>query len=97
MGWLPQTSLTSGADSPRSRAMPIYEYRCEVCDQVIEALQKMSDSPLRDCPSGDGGRLARLISAHNVGGVASGREGAACERSEAPACGGCDFAGTGCS
>jgi hypothetical protein len=29
--------------------------------------------------------------------VAKGWEGADCDRSEAPACGGCDLAGTGCS
>jgi putative FmdB family regulatory protein len=30
--------------------MPIYEYRCEACQHELEALQKLSDEPLRDCP-----------------------------------------------
>ena len=77
--------------------MPIYEYVCGSCGQTVEALQRLSDPPLSDCPSGDGGALERILSIHNVGGVATGWEGAACERSEAPACGGCDQAGTGCS
>jgi putative FmdB family regulatory protein len=77
--------------------MPIYEYVCDACGQITEALQRMSDPPLEDCPSGDGGSLTRVLSTHNVGGVAKGWEGADCDRSEAPACGGCDLAGTGCS
>ncbi|MCP5109674.1 MAG: zinc ribbon domain-containing protein, partial [bacterium] len=31
--------------------MPLYEYRCESCDQVIEVLQKFSDDPLSTCAS----------------------------------------------
>ena len=30
--------------------MPIYEYRCAGCSNELEALQKISDSPLRKCP-----------------------------------------------
>jgi len=30
--------------------MPIYEYACNNCDHVRDALQKMSDPPLVDCP-----------------------------------------------
>lgn len=30
--------------------MPIYEYQCESCNHVLEALQKLSDAPLVDCP-----------------------------------------------
>ena len=41
--------------------MPLYEYRCHSCDQVIEVLQKFSDNPLSVC-EGCGGRLERLIS-----------------------------------
>ncbi|MBJ96163.1 MAG: transcriptional regulator [Rickettsiales bacterium] len=50
--------------------MPIYEYQCNSCGERLEALQKMSDPPLVECPSGDGGELRRLMSAHNVGAVA---------------------------
>jgi putative FmdB family regulatory protein len=77
--------------------MPIYEYVCDCCGKVVEALRNLSDPPLVDCPSGDGGRLSRILSAHNVGGVASGAEASCCERSPEPTCGGCDLAGTGCS
>jgi putative FmdB family regulatory protein len=77
--------------------MPIYEYVCGDCGQIVEALQRLSDPPLTDCPSGDGGSLTRILSTHNVGGVAKGWEDAACDRSEAPACGSCGLAGTGCS
>lgn len=41
--------------------MPIYEYRCTKCEQVTEALQKVSDPPLRRCPS-CGAKLEKLIS-----------------------------------
>ncbi len=30
--------------------MPIYEYRCEGCGFLLEALQKMSAAPLVRCP-----------------------------------------------
>ena len=31
--------------------MPIYAYRCESCGFTKDALQKVSDAPLTDCPS----------------------------------------------
>ena len=30
--------------------MPIYEYRCAACNHELEALQKLSEAPLRTCP-----------------------------------------------
>lgn len=30
--------------------MPIYAYKCESCGYAKDALQKMSDAPLTDCP-----------------------------------------------
>lgn len=30
--------------------MPIYQYRCESCDHQLEALQKMSEAVLTECP-----------------------------------------------
>ena len=30
--------------------MPIYEYQCQKCGNELEALQKISDAPLTDCP-----------------------------------------------
>ncbi len=77
--------------------MPIYEYLCDTCGETVEILQKISDPPPEACPDGDGGKLIRILSAHNVGGAASGQVGALCDRSEAPTCGGCGLAGTGCS
>ena len=41
--------------------MPIYVYRCEACLQVHEALQKLSDEPLRSCPSCHEEALKKLI------------------------------------
>ena len=43
--------------------MPIYEYRCEACGHELEALQKMSDDSLVDCPSCEQPALNKLISA----------------------------------
>ena len=41
--------------------MPIYEYRCESCGHEMEAIQKMSDAPLSDCPE-CGQPVRKLIS-----------------------------------
>jgi len=41
--------------------MPIYEYRCRSCGRTIEAMQRMSDRPLRKC-SKCSGKLEKLIS-----------------------------------
>lgn len=43
--------------------MPIYEYLCKACEHETEALQKMSDKPLRKCPECGRMQLQRLISA----------------------------------
>lgn len=43
--------------------MPIYEYACKKCGHVLDALQKMSDDPLVDCPECGEAQLKRLISA----------------------------------
>jgi len=41
--------------------MPIYEYQCAACGQVVERWQKISDAPLAECP-GCGGSLHKIIS-----------------------------------
>lgn len=41
--------------------MPIYEYRCQGCEDEFEAIQKMSDRPLRKCKK-CGGKLEKLLS-----------------------------------
>lgn len=43
--------------------MPIYEYECESCGHRHEALQKMTDAPLTDCPECGEPRLRKLVSA----------------------------------
>ncbi|MCP4333547.1 MAG: zinc ribbon domain-containing protein [Gammaproteobacteria bacterium] len=43
--------------------MPIYEYVCEQCGHALEALQKISETPLRDCPACDKDALKKKISA----------------------------------
>jgi putative FmdB family regulatory protein len=43
--------------------MPIYEYQCSKCGHHHEALQKISDPPLRKCPDCGRQTLTRLVSA----------------------------------
>jgi putative FmdB family regulatory protein len=43
--------------------MPIYEYECQSCNHVLDALQKMSDEPLKHCPSCGEPQLRKLMSA----------------------------------
>ena len=43
--------------------MPIYAYACQKCDHTLDALQKISEAPLVDCPSCGEPGLKRLLSA----------------------------------
>lgn len=43
--------------------MPIYEYRCDACGHELEALQKMTDPALSDCPECRQSSLKKIISA----------------------------------
>ena len=43
--------------------MPIYEYQCTECGHELEALQKMSDDALTNCPACGQSGLRKLISA----------------------------------
>ena len=43
--------------------MPIYEYRCASCGHELEALQKLSDAPLTDCPACHRAALQKKVSA----------------------------------
>ena len=43
--------------------MPIYEYVCKACDHELEALQKLSAEPLKDCPICEKTELVKKISA----------------------------------
>lgn len=42
--------------------MPIYEYQCTACGHQLEAIQKFSDEPLKDCPECHKPDLQKLIS-----------------------------------
>ena len=43
--------------------MPIYEYECQACGHVLDALQKVSDEPLKHCPTCGEEALKKLLSA----------------------------------
>lgn len=43
--------------------MPFYEYQCKSCGHELEAMQKVSDAPLRKCPECGKAQLNRLMSA----------------------------------
>jgi putative FmdB family regulatory protein len=43
--------------------MPIYEYQCAACGHKLEALQKVSDEPLIECPECHKNALGKLVSA----------------------------------
>lgn len=41
--------------------MPIYEYRCDVCNHQFDLLQKFSDAPADRCPK-CGGAVHKMVS-----------------------------------
>ena len=43
--------------------MPIYEYQCTKCDHQLEALQKINEEQLVDCPACGKPSLSKLVSA----------------------------------
>ena len=43
--------------------MPIYEYRCSACGKELEALQKLSEAPLKTCPACHADTLVKRVSA----------------------------------
>ena len=43
--------------------MPIYDYRCAACGHELEAIQKMSDDRLVDCPACEKPELKKQLSA----------------------------------
>lgn len=43
--------------------MPIYGYQCQSCGHEMEALQKISDSPLSECPACHESTLKKQLSA----------------------------------
>jgi len=64
-----QVPLTTSPQHPNQylfdgvRDMPIYEYRCSACAAELEKLQKISDSPLVECPECGKPALVKLVSA----------------------------------
>lgn len=42
--------------------MPLYEYKCNKCNDVFEVLQRFSDAPLK-VHEGCGGKVMRLLTA----------------------------------
>jgi len=43
--------------------MPFYEYECSACKFYVEALQKISDPPIKKCPSCKKPTMKKLVSA----------------------------------
>ncbi len=43
--------------------MPIYAYKCETCGHAKDVLQKMSDSPLSECPACGAGTFRKQLTA----------------------------------
>src|SRR5216683_537084 len=43
--------------------MPFYEYQCKNCGHDLEAMQKITDPPLKKCPDCGKSQLQRLMSA----------------------------------
>ncbi|MBR7070216.1 MAG: zinc ribbon domain-containing protein [Oxalobacter sp.] len=46
--------------------MPIYAYRCEDCGYTRDILQKLSDAPLKTCPSCGKDAFRKLVTAASV-------------------------------
>ena len=47
----------------KRNSMPFYEYQCKSCGHELEAMQKVSDAPLKKCPDCGKSQLTRLMSA----------------------------------
>ncbi|MGQ0658682.1 MAG: FmdB family zinc ribbon protein [Chromatiales bacterium] len=43
--------------------MPIYEYLCAACGHELEAMQSISEAPLKQCPSCNRKTLRKVVSA----------------------------------
>lgn len=44
----------------RVRPMPVYIYKCEECEHILEIKQRMSDPPLENCPE-CGAKVNRIV------------------------------------
>lgn len=45
--------------------MPIYQYRCKKCANLVEVMQKITDKPLKECKDCGGG-LEKIISTPGI-------------------------------
>lgn len=43
--------------------MPIYAYACQACGHELEAIQKLSDTPLLECPACHKDALKKMLTA----------------------------------
>jgi len=87
--------------------MPIYEYQCQACGHDMEAIQKMSDDALTDCPECGKPELKKLISAAGFQLKGSGwyetdfkggsKKSAKPSSSESSSAGGCASGACGCA
>ncbi len=71
--------------------MPIYEYQCQACENIVEAWQSLSEAPISVCPE-CAGEMKKLISSTSfqlkgggwyADGYGSGS--GACKKAAAPA------------
>ncbi|MBQ0131982.1 MAG: zinc ribbon domain-containing protein [Comamonas sp.] len=85
--------------------MPIYAYKCGACGHAKDVLQKMSDTPLTDCPACGAAAFSKQLTApgfqlKGTGWYATDFKGSASApaASAAPACdnGGSACAAAGC-
>ncbi len=84
--------------------MPLYEYKCDACNQVFEARQKFSDAPLTECKF-CAGSVKKLISQTGFALKGSGwfdqgyssapKEASCASASDSGGCGGCPKAANG--
>jgi putative FmdB family regulatory protein len=78
--------------------MPVYEYRCEACEEQFELMRKFSDPKLDECPRCGKGPVEKLISRSSFalkgsGWYKSDYGSGSCSKSDSkPACAGCPSA-----
>lgn len=53
--------LTKSARGRKLWGVPIYEYQCQKCKKVHEIWQKITEEPIKKCPSCKTGKVERLI------------------------------------
>lgn len=46
--------------------MPVYTYKCNDCEHVFDARQRMSDDPLTECPNCADGQVRRVINSVGI-------------------------------